>query len=370
MFEAARRHLTPTKALAFYRSDQKTRLITDASRLNGIGFVLKQEIDRIWKPVQAGSRFLTKMKADMQWLNLSYSLSSWPQRNAPTSSATEAFLNLDKSRTPHSDPEQIHTYRNWKQTTPEAKCQTGSPAVPCSLAQRIRQHWSWCSLKDPPPQGRERRHHWRWRNGISGYDCNCRPVWKIKCWLHINAPTRSPGLKVDLVTIHKLRHQKHCQDLPSMPRKTTESSSVAGTCAERSTLPVPVASNVPGNIWGSKVPHPYCPSFKFPTCLRVRQTSDNKPSDWVYHLIYLNLQCACHHVQWRRSAVQGQFWQLLQEVVHQTCQPNLKHRVLEHQLTLREREIFYITIYIKWKELEQKYAAKNQLKSLNQWLEK
>jgi hypothetical protein len=86
MFEAARRHLTPTKALAFYRSDQKTRLITDASRLNGIGFVLKQEIDRIWKPVQAGSRFLTKMKADMQWLNLSYSLSSWPQRNAPTSS--------------------------------------------------------------------------------------------------------------------------------------------------------------------------------------------------------------------------------------------------------------------------------------------
>jgi hypothetical protein len=28
--------------------------------LNGIGFVLKQETDGIWKPVQAGSRFLTK----------------------------------------------------------------------------------------------------------------------------------------------------------------------------------------------------------------------------------------------------------------------------------------------------------------------
>jgi hypothetical protein len=59
-FEAARRHLTSTKTLAFYRPDRKTRLITDASRLNGIGFVLKQEIDGIWKPVQAGSRFLTE----------------------------------------------------------------------------------------------------------------------------------------------------------------------------------------------------------------------------------------------------------------------------------------------------------------------
>jgi hypothetical protein len=35
-------------------------LITDASRLNGIGFVLKQEINGIWRPVQAGSQFLTE----------------------------------------------------------------------------------------------------------------------------------------------------------------------------------------------------------------------------------------------------------------------------------------------------------------------
>ncbi len=50
-FEAARRHLTSKKTLAFYRPEKKMRLITDGSRLNGIGFVLKQEIDGIWKPL-------------------------------------------------------------------------------------------------------------------------------------------------------------------------------------------------------------------------------------------------------------------------------------------------------------------------------
>jgi hypothetical protein len=60
VFEAARRHLTSIKTLAFYRPDRKMRLVTDACRLNGIGFVLKQEIDGIWRPVKAGSRFLTE----------------------------------------------------------------------------------------------------------------------------------------------------------------------------------------------------------------------------------------------------------------------------------------------------------------------
>ena len=62
-FEAVRRHLTSTKTLAFYPPDRKTRLISDASRNNGVGFVLKQEINGIWKPVQAGSRFLTETEA-------------------------------------------------------------------------------------------------------------------------------------------------------------------------------------------------------------------------------------------------------------------------------------------------------------------
>jgi hypothetical protein len=84
-FEAARRHLTSTKTLAFYRPDRKTRLITDASRLNGIGFVLKQEIDGIWKPVQAGSRFLTETEGRYAMVELELLASAGPQKNAPIS---------------------------------------------------------------------------------------------------------------------------------------------------------------------------------------------------------------------------------------------------------------------------------------------
>jgi hypothetical protein len=56
-FEAARRHLTSTKTLAFYRPDRKTRLITDASRLNGVGFILKQEIDDFENPSRQDHNF-------------------------------------------------------------------------------------------------------------------------------------------------------------------------------------------------------------------------------------------------------------------------------------------------------------------------
>jgi hypothetical protein len=59
-FEKARAHLSSTKALAFYDATKPTRLIADASRLFGLGFVLKQEVEpNIWKTVQAGSRFLS-----------------------------------------------------------------------------------------------------------------------------------------------------------------------------------------------------------------------------------------------------------------------------------------------------------------------
>ncbi len=75
--EAARRHLTSTKTLAFYRPDRKTRLITDASRLNSMGFVLKQEIDGIWKPVQAGSRFLTKTEGRYAMVELELLAICW-----------------------------------------------------------------------------------------------------------------------------------------------------------------------------------------------------------------------------------------------------------------------------------------------------
>jgi hypothetical protein len=59
-FEKARAHLSSTKALAFYNVTKPTRLIADASRMFGLGFVLKQEVEpTVWKTVQAGSRFLS-----------------------------------------------------------------------------------------------------------------------------------------------------------------------------------------------------------------------------------------------------------------------------------------------------------------------
>ncbi len=59
-FEKARTHLSSTKALAFYDVTKPTRLIADASRLFGLGFVLKQEVEpTVWRTVQAGSRFLS-----------------------------------------------------------------------------------------------------------------------------------------------------------------------------------------------------------------------------------------------------------------------------------------------------------------------
>jgi hypothetical protein len=76
-FEAARCHLTSTKTLAFYRPDRKSRLITNASRLNGIGFVFKQETDIILKPVQAGSRFLTKTEGRYTMVKLELLAICW-----------------------------------------------------------------------------------------------------------------------------------------------------------------------------------------------------------------------------------------------------------------------------------------------------
>jgi hypothetical protein len=76
-FQAARRHLTSTKTLAFYRPDRKTRLITNVSRLNSVEFVLKQETNGIWKPVQAGSRFLTETEARYAMVKLKLLAICW-----------------------------------------------------------------------------------------------------------------------------------------------------------------------------------------------------------------------------------------------------------------------------------------------------
>jgi hypothetical protein len=77
VFEVTRCHLTSTKTLAFYQPDRKTRLVTDESRLNGIGFVLKQEIDGIWRPVQAVSQFLTKTEGRYAMIELELLAICW-----------------------------------------------------------------------------------------------------------------------------------------------------------------------------------------------------------------------------------------------------------------------------------------------------
>ena len=58
-FNEAKHCLSSPLVLTYFAVNRPTLLATDASRLHGHGFVLLQMVDGIWKPVQAGSRFLT-----------------------------------------------------------------------------------------------------------------------------------------------------------------------------------------------------------------------------------------------------------------------------------------------------------------------
>ena len=77
-FLAAREHLASEKVLAYYCPKKQTRLIADASRLNGLGFVLKQlqENDQ-WRTVQAGSRFLTSAETRYAMCELEMLAIAW-----------------------------------------------------------------------------------------------------------------------------------------------------------------------------------------------------------------------------------------------------------------------------------------------------
>ena len=55
-----------------------TSLVVDASRLNGLGFVLKQQQeDESWRPVQAGSRFLTSAETPYAMVELEMLAIAW-----------------------------------------------------------------------------------------------------------------------------------------------------------------------------------------------------------------------------------------------------------------------------------------------------
>ncbi len=71
-------HLGLLKALTYYDPSRKTRLIADASRLFGLGFVLKQEVESdVWKMVQAGSRFLSNAETRYAMIELELLATAW-----------------------------------------------------------------------------------------------------------------------------------------------------------------------------------------------------------------------------------------------------------------------------------------------------
>ena len=77
-FEKAREHLASPKTLAYYCPRRLTRLIVDASRLNGLGFVLKQrQDDESWRAVQAGSRFLSSAETRYAMIELECLAIAW-----------------------------------------------------------------------------------------------------------------------------------------------------------------------------------------------------------------------------------------------------------------------------------------------------
>jgi len=63
--------------LTYFSVNQPTILATDASRLKGLGFVLLQLVDDIWKPIQAGSRFLTPAESRYAMIELEALAACW-----------------------------------------------------------------------------------------------------------------------------------------------------------------------------------------------------------------------------------------------------------------------------------------------------
>ena len=76
-FNEAKRRLSSPPVLTYFAVNRPTLLATDASRLHGLGFVLLQMVDGIWKPVQAGSRFLTPTESRYTMIELEALAACW-----------------------------------------------------------------------------------------------------------------------------------------------------------------------------------------------------------------------------------------------------------------------------------------------------
>jgi hypothetical protein len=63
--------LSTVRDLAFYDLKRLTILYVDASRFNGLGFLLKQlDNSKVWRVLQAGSRFLSSAESHYAMIEL------------------------------------------------------------------------------------------------------------------------------------------------------------------------------------------------------------------------------------------------------------------------------------------------------------
>jgi len=83
-FEKARAELATEATLTYFELGRPTRLFTDASRLNGLGFILKQQVqpEGQWKVVQAGSRFLKPAETRYAMIELELLAFTWAAEKA------------------------------------------------------------------------------------------------------------------------------------------------------------------------------------------------------------------------------------------------------------------------------------------------
>jgi transposase InsO family protein len=80
-FKAARESLSSSSELSFYDSAAPTSLHVDASRLRGLGFILRQQkADGSWNVVQAGSRFLSDAESRYAMIELECLAAAWAMR--------------------------------------------------------------------------------------------------------------------------------------------------------------------------------------------------------------------------------------------------------------------------------------------------
>ena len=80
-FKAARESLSSSSELSFYNAASPTSLHVDASRLRGLGFILRQQkADGSWNVVQAGSRFLSDAECRYAMIELECLAAAWAMR--------------------------------------------------------------------------------------------------------------------------------------------------------------------------------------------------------------------------------------------------------------------------------------------------